>query len=168
MSVIHRALTAGGVAGLLVATALTAASPAAAQTASAAAVAQAIKPLAGCRVTEVERVATPGARKCLVPDERGVGAAPVECTIRLYENKPYGSSAWRDGWSLCVRGTGGVPLPADKNDKASSWDTSRSGYFYVNSIGSRPFQYYAAPSNITGNFPFGQIPNDRLSSLTVM
>ena len=130
-------------------------------------IANAAAPLPGCAVTFVPQVGSEDGRTCLSPAaEAGAAAAPQDCSFAYYENGPYGSDDWRNGWGVCVIGGPGnyyVSLP--RNDKASSWDSCASGTFYANQPGTDPHAGF--PANSSGNFPWGAVPNDALSSAYV-
>lgn len=88
--------------------------------------------------------------------------------VCYFENGPFGKSSWSNGWGDCVDQYGGNPyyVPRVYNDKASSWDSCVSGTFYVNQPYTTPSANYPADYN-GQNFPWGAVPNDSLSSLSI-
>jgi hypothetical protein len=134
-------------------------------------IAHPVTPLPGCAETFAPRVGDNAGRKCLVrlsasamqaaaanPDELG-------CSVDYYQNGPYGSAQQKQGWAVCVRGSGNFAVPLQFNDQASSWDSCAAGVFFVNGINTTPDASF--PGNDFGNFPWGHVPNDSLSSLKV-
>ncbi|HEX6344405.1 hypothetical protein [Umezawaea sp.] len=124
-------------------------------------------PLAGCEVTFVPDVGSEVGRTCLTPATRtGPAVAAEACSFAYYENGPYGSPEWDAGWSVCVTGGPGTHyVPLDLNDQASSWDSCASGTFFAGQPDTDPRQ--GMPGFSRGNFPWGAVPNDSLSSAYV-
>ncbi len=117
-----------------------------------------------CRITYFPN---PGstAGTCL---QTGTGAPSntIYAGACVYQNGGYGTSAWASGWMLCFFGPGTFLVPVAYNDKASSWDTGcTGGTFYTNQPGTTPNANF--PSLTSGNFPWGGVANDALSSLTL-
>lgn len=136
---------------------------------SAARIAHALTPLPGCAVTLTPKVGETAGRVCLVPETAAMRAAVAPdasvagCQADVYGNGPYGSTAWQNGWGLCLAGgTGNYYIPTAYNDQASSWDSCAGGIFYANQPGTSPSA--AFPANSAGNFPLGSVANDSLSS----
>lgn len=136
---------------------------------SGARVAGAVTPLAGCAVTFAPKVGSTAGRVCLVQETAAMRSAAVTpdsavpgCAFDYYQNGPYGSTAWGNGWGLCVVGAGNYYVPIQYNDQASSWDSCASGIFYGNQPGTSPSASF--PANSSGNFPLGSVANDSLSS----
>lgn len=93
-------------------------------------------------------------------------------TVCYFQNGPFGSNAWANGWGDCVDQYGGNPyyVPRKFNDQASSWDSYGSGTFYANQPYTNPYATY--PANGQGNFPLANpprlpVPNDSLSSIVI-
>jgi hypothetical protein len=134
-----------------------------------------ITPLPNCSVILVRhftKSASKQQKRCLV--HRTGMASPnttsaSSCSVDYYQNGPYGSSAWANGWGICVVGSGSFLVPSAYNDQASSWDSCSGGTFFVNQPFTTPYANF--PSNSYGNFPWGSgslvVPNDSLSSLWV-
>lgn len=132
----------------------------------------AVTPLAGCAVTFAPKVGSTAGRICLVPENAAMRAAAVKpdaggCAFDYYQNGPYGSTAWADGWAACVvdNSGGDYYVPTSLNDQASSWDSCSAGIFYGNQPGTSPSASF--PANSSGNFPRGAVGNDSLSSAYV-
>lgn len=130
-----------------------------------------LTPLPGCLVTLQSKVSDPGSRTCLTPAPAGAPAAAspnaFTCAFDYYQNGPYGSAAWANGWGACaiVTGPSNYYVPRSLNDQASSWDSCASGIFYTNQPGTAPSAGFPAGSH--GNFPWGAVANDALSSARV-
>ncbi len=127
-------------------------------------IAGAANPLPGCAVTFAPDVGSDEGRSCLTPAS-GTGVQAQSCAFTYYENGPYGSPDWRNGWSVCVAGWGNYYVPLALNDKASSWDSCATGTFYANQPNTDPRAGF--PPDSAGNFPRGGVANDALSSAYV-
>ena len=123
----------------------------------------AIKPLGGCAVTLAPAVGRDEGRVCL--QQAAATASAEACSFAYYENGPWGSQDWHDGWGICVSGQGYGYVPLELNDQASSWDSCSDGFFYANQPNTDPLAYF--PAGSIGNFPIGGVPNDALSSFWV-
>lgn len=134
--------------------------------------------LPGCAVTSGPKVGSNSGRVCLMTIaqlEKATGSVvkPASvitdgCFFRFYQNGPYGSAAWANGWWHCVNAVaenGDYYVPSWLNDQASAWDSCTDGYFYANQPGTSPG--YPFPAGTHGNFPLGPVPNDSLSSAIV-
>lgn len=120
-------------------------------------------PLLHCSVTLETATHT---KQCLVQETTNKALSTQNsdpgCALMYYQNGPYGSSAMRNGWAICVAGTPGyVPVPKQYNDQASAWDSCSDGYFYKDGANTYPDAYF--PAHSSGNFPWGAVPNDSLS-----
>ncbi|HZR53016.1 MAG TPA: hypothetical protein VFB06_26320 [Streptosporangiaceae bacterium] len=126
-----------------------------------------IKPLPGCAETFAPRVASTEGRVCLKKLPATVAMAPASapfgCVADYYQNGPYGSTAWENGWGVCDQNTGNYRVPLQFNDQASAWDSSCPGNFSVNAPGTFPGAGF--PADSAGNFPWGAVPNDSLSGI---
>ena len=135
------------------------------------AVIHAQKPLAGCAVTHFAKADSNRGRTCLQPMTAAQKTASVRpdwapCAVVYYQNGPYGSDAWEEGWANCVSVAGNTRVPVADNDQASVWVSSCStGTFYANQPGTSPSATF--PAGTHGPFPHGAVPNDSLSSLFV-
>lgn len=134
------------------------------------AIVHSIKPLPGCADTFVPRASSTRGLICLRPlapsSRAAANASPAGCDFDYYQNGPYGSSAWANGWRDCVGGgPGNYSVPRSLNDQASAWDSCSDGIFYANQPGTSPSA--AFPSFSAGNFPWGSVRNDSLSSAWV-
>jgi hypothetical protein len=124
-----------------------------------------LKPLSGCALTLVPTVRSDQGRSCLRKQATtGQAAASLEaCSLEYYENGPWGSTDWENGWGICVRGYGNGYVALERNDQASSWDSWCSdGVFYTNQPDTSPAAYF--PIYSYGDFPLGDVANDALSS----
>lgn len=149
-------------------------------------IAHLITALPGCAVTYAPKARDNKRRVCLttiaqlenMARKAGLssGRAPVKpadaitngCFFRYYQNGPYGSAAWANGWVACVNDVadnGYYWVPAWLNDQASAFDTCADVYFSVNQPGTAPASF--AYADTTGNFPWGSVPNDSLSGALV-
>ena len=116
----------------------------------------------------------PSRKVCVVtvpgnsPSARPYVAYYYPCFVMYFQNGPFGSTSWANGWGDCVDQYGGNPyyVPRFLNDQASSWDSCYSGgTFYTNQPYTNPQANYPATSY--GNFPWGAVANDALSSLHI-
>ncbi len=127
-----------------------------------------ITPLANCLVTFTPHVNNEQERTCLVKataQTLSPNAVRPGCSMDYYQNGPYGSSAWANGWAECAVGFGTYYVFSSLNDQASAWDSLCDGVFFANQPWTDPGAYF--PPNSAGNFPWGGVPNDSLSSFYV-
>ena len=134
------------------------------------AIVHAVRPLPNCADTFVPKAGSNRGRICLATLPASAGgikrASPQGCDFDYYQNGPYGSQAWANGWRLCVGGgPGNYFVPRSLNDQASSWDSCSNGIFYANQPGTSPSARF--PGVAAGDFPWGGVPNDSLSSAWV-
>ena len=127
--------------------------------------------LPGCAVTHFAHANSNLGRTCLQPMTAAQSAAAVRpdsapCALAYYQNGPFGSDAWEEGWADCDSMAGNYRVPASENDQASVWVSSCStGTFYANQPGTSPSASF--PAETHGPFPRGAVPNDSLSSIFV-
>jgi hypothetical protein len=129
----------------------------------------AIKPLPGCAETFAPKVGSTMGRVCMkkLPATAAKTApALFPCYVEYYQNGPYGSNAWSNGWGVCVQNAGNYIVPSAFNDQASAWDSRCPGDFYVNGPGTFPGSGFSG--NSSGSFPWDAVPNDSLSSIQVL
>lgn len=130
-----------------------------------------LRPLPGCALTLIPKVSQASAGRTCLERARGISTASAElgapsCAFDYYQNGPYGSAAWDEGWAVCSGNAGGnYFVPKQFNDQASSWDSCGTGIFYANQPGTSPS--VAFPNASFGNFPDKTVPNDSLSSATI-
>jgi hypothetical protein len=125
-----------------------------------------ITPLANCGATFVPHAGSDAGRVCIQPSTEKDSVTPLACNVKYYQNGPYGSQAWKDGWGICVSVHNDYYyVPSEYNDQASAWDSCSTGAFYANQPATTPAASY--PENGAGDFPRGAVPNDSLSSLYV-
>lgn len=124
-----------------------------------------LPPLPGCAQTWSPKVGDLEHRVCLKKIPANVTASrSIGCTLTVYENGPYGSAAWARGWILSFCWYGDEWVPIEQNDQASSWKSNCSpGVFYANQPNTHPLASF--PEHSTGDFPWGAVPNDSLSSV---
>lgn len=127
--------------------------------------------LPNCLTTFYPNARNPLDRVCLtpVPASEAKSASPSDtfgpCNFAYYQNGPYLPSS---GWSACALVLSGNDyfVPRSLNDQASSWAScGTGGVFYANQPGTSPSASF--PANSHGNFPWGAVPNDSLSSAFV-
>jgi hypothetical protein len=130
--------------------------------------------LPGCAETLAPHAGSGKGLRCLRPAATAAPRAtsalsePEAC---IYQNGPYGSVAWQNGWGICYYNTvGGVYLDAGHNDAASSWSVGcTSVWFFPNRVNSSPYAHEF--EDTFGNFPIRDslgdvlVANDALSSL---
>jgi len=127
--------------------------------------------LPGCAVTHFAHANSNLGRTCLQPMTAAQSAAAVRpdsapCALAYYQNGPYGSDAWEEGWADCDSVAGNYRIPLSENDQASVWVSSCStGTFYAGQPGTSPSASF--PAGTHGPFPHGAVPNDSLSSIFV-
>jgi hypothetical protein len=124
-----------------------------------------LTPLPGCAQTWAPKVGDQEHRVCLRKMPERVSASKASsCTLEIYQHGPYGSREWERGWVVAFCWYGNEAVPIDQNDDASSWRSFCSpGIFYVHQPDVHPMAAY--PENATGDFPWGAVPNDSLSSV---
>lgn len=89
----------------------------------------------------------------------------VSCALMLYQNGPFVPSSGNfECWTTNVAPIL-INIPSDFNDQASSWGSCPEGTFFVNSNGGGPSAGFGDLRH--GNFPFGAVPNDSLSSFSL-
>ncbi|WP_158942564.1 hypothetical protein [Streptomyces sp. ERV7] len=122
--------------------------------------------LPGCALTYAEHA---GAQvTCLKAAPHTSTAAPqaapaATAGICYYQHGPYGSAAMYNGWRACVTGEGDGYVPPNLNDQASAWVSGcTDGVWFSNQPWTDPAWNF--PSYSTGNFPWGAVANDTLSS----
>jgi hypothetical protein len=130
--------------------------------------------LPGCAETLAPHAGSGKGLRCLRP---AAAAAPRATSALsgteacIYQNGPYGSRDWQNGWGICYTNVvGGVYLDAGHNDAASSWSVDcTTAWFFTNGVNTTP--YAQEPEWTFGNFPIRDslgdvlVANDALSSL---
>jgi hypothetical protein len=130
--------------------------------------------LPGCAETLAPHAGSGKGLRCLRPADTAATRATTTLSgteACIYQNGPYGSTAWQHGWGLCFSDTvGGVTLDAGHDNAASSWEVDcTETFFFPGRVNSSP-----AVEEIPwtyGNFPIRDslggilVGNDTLSSL---
>jgi hypothetical protein len=129
-----------------------------------------VTPLPDCAETLAPSVGRTAGRVCLrklpAGAARTAAATTFPCFVEYFQNGPYGSNAWSNGWGICVQHSGNYSVPAQENDQASAFETECEGNFFVNGPGTFPGSGFNG--NVRGNFPYGSVPNDSLSGIQVL
>ncbi|HEX5288072.1 MAG TPA: hypothetical protein VFX25_04335 [Streptosporangiaceae bacterium] len=127
--------------------------------------------LPGCAVTHFAHANSNVGRTCLQPMTAAQSAAAVSpdwgpCALAYYQNGPFGSTDWENGWADCDSVAGNYRVPLSENDQASVWlSFCSTGVFYAGQPGTSPSASFPAENH--GPFPRGAVPNDSLSSIFV-
>jgi hypothetical protein len=128
-----------------------------------------VRPLPDCAATFAPKVGSARGRTCIrklsALAARTARVTPF-CTAYYYENGPFGSVAWSNGWGVCVSSLGNYTVPFGLDNQASSFETVCPANFYVNAPGTFPGS--GAAGNTRGSFPWGAVPNDSLSGIQIV